>query len=350
MWGQSRRLSLLGRQVLGVLHRPAAVSLTLMLAMVSADAAGAADPVPPLQLDSKVPLGDVRGRIDHLAADIGRRRLYVAELGNDTVGVVDLAARKLLRTLSGFREPQGIGYARSADALFVANAADGSVRILSAEDFKPTGQVDLGRDADNVRVDDKSNRVFVGYGSGALAVLDARSHAKQSEITLKDHPESFQLEGAGRQVFVNVPDANQIAVVDRMTMTQTGTWRTADLRGNFPLVIDQKRQRILAVFRHPAKLGAFDMKDGSLLGTTGTCSDSDDVFLDSKRDLVYVICGEGFVDVLAANSAGYSKVARIQTSAGARTGLFVPELDILAIAVRATHDEMAAVWLYHPLP
>src|SRR5262245_8495752 len=34
---------------------------------------------------SKIPLGDVSGRIDHLAIDLARRRLFVAELGNDTV-------------------------------------------------------------------------------------------------------------------------------------------------------------------------------------------------------------------------------------------------------------------------
>ena len=45
----------------------------------------------PLQLEAKIPLGDVRGRIDHMAVDLKRQRLFVAELGNDSVGVVDLA-------------------------------------------------------------------------------------------------------------------------------------------------------------------------------------------------------------------------------------------------------------------
>jgi hypothetical protein len=48
----------------------------------------------PLQLEAKIPLGDVRGRIDHMAIDLSRQRLFVAELGNDSVGIVDLRSRR----------------------------------------------------------------------------------------------------------------------------------------------------------------------------------------------------------------------------------------------------------------
>ena len=80
-----------------------------------------------LQLETKIPLGDVKGRIDHMAIDLPRRRLFVAELGNDTVGVVDLNEQKVRHVITGLKEPQGLGYVPSSDTLFVANAADGSV-------------------------------------------------------------------------------------------------------------------------------------------------------------------------------------------------------------------------------
>src|SRR5712691_9421867 len=84
----------------------------------------------PLQLESKIPLGDVRGRIDHMAIDLPRQRLFVAELGNDSVGIVDLKNRKVVHTITGLKEPQGVGYVPSTDALYVANAGDGSVRLF----------------------------------------------------------------------------------------------------------------------------------------------------------------------------------------------------------------------------
>ena len=59
------------------------------LAMLSSTAAPAqSKDEKTLQLEAKILLGDVRGRIDHMAVDLKRQRLFVSELGNDSVGVV----------------------------------------------------------------------------------------------------------------------------------------------------------------------------------------------------------------------------------------------------------------------
>src|SRR5262245_39441044 len=137
---------------------------------------------PPMELESKIPLGEVSGRIDHLAIDLPRRRLFVAELGNNTVGVVDLNDRKVLHIIGGLKEPQGIGYLPSSDTVFVANAGDGSVLLFRGEDYEPVGQLDLGDDADNIRIDPVSGHVFVGYGDGALAIIDPATNGKIADI------------------------------------------------------------------------------------------------------------------------------------------------------------------------
>src|SRR5262245_21697266 len=145
----------------------------IAIAAVSPAANRASSQAPSLslmQLESKISLGDVSGRIDHLAIDLARRRLFVAELGNDTVGVVDFNEQKVQHVITGLKEPQGVGYVPSSDTLFVANAGDGSVLLFRGAEYAAAGRIDLGDDADNIRVDSASNRVFVGYGSGALAV------------------------------------------------------------------------------------------------------------------------------------------------------------------------------------
>src|SRR2546430_7137256 len=163
----------------------AAVSLT-------SDRAFSQTPSPSsLQLETKIPLGDVKGRIDHMAIDLPRRRLFVAELGNDTVGVIDLNEQKVQHVITGLKEPQGIGYVPSSDTLFVANAGDGSVLLFRGVDYAAAGRIDLGDDADNIRVDSASNRVFVGYGSGALAVIAPPADGKIADISFQDHPHNF---------------------------------------------------------------------------------------------------------------------------------------------------------------
>src|SRR5438270_1259210 len=304
---------------------------------------------PPLVLEAKIPLGDVSGRIDHLSMDMKRQRLFVAELGNNGLGVVDLAAGKVLRRIDGLSEPQGVAYVPFADSVFVANAGDGSVRVLLGDDLTPIGRIELGVDADNVRVDAARNRVFVGYGKGALAVIDPASQTKTADIRLKAHPEGFQIDETGTQIFVNVPDARGIEVVD-LAAGSTRALPTQGAGSNFPMAIDAEEHRVLLVFRSPPTLMALSSPDGHLAATVETCGDADDVFVDPKRHRVYVSCGEGVIDVLEPGEAGYQEIARVPTVSGARTALFVPELDRLFVAVRAASNEPAAIWVFRPTP
>ena len=212
-----------------------------------------------LKLETKIPLGDVRGRIDHMAIDLKRQRLFVAELGNDSVGIVDLPKRKMISRIPGLKEPQGVGYELSTDMLYVANAGDGSVRLFDGNDYGARERIELGSDADNIRIDAAANRIFVGYGSGALAVIDPSTHSKVGDIPLKAHPEAFQIDPDTSQIFVNLPDARGIAVVDRVSQKQIGEWPLADRGANFPMALDHVRRQVLVIFRAPAALGVFSM-------------------------------------------------------------------------------------------
>jgi len=311
---------------------------------VAAQTAGA-----PLVLETKIPLGSVSGRIDHLGIDTKRQRLFVAELGNNSLGVVDLAAGKVLRRIAGLSEPQGVAYVPSADSVYVANAGDGSVRVLRGDDLAPIGRIELGDDADNVRVDVQRNRVLVGYGKGALGIVDPETRTKAADIRLKAHPEGFQIDDAGTQVFVNVPDAREIEVVD-LTAESVRSLPTQGAGSNFPMAIDAEAHRVLVVFRSPPTLTALDSRDGHLVAKVETCGDADDVFVDAKRRRVYVSCGEGVVDVFGEAEAGYRRLARVPTVSGARTSLFAPELDRLFVAVRARSNEPAGIWVFRPAP
>jgi DNA-binding beta-propeller fold protein YncE len=325
--------------------------ITIGLATLAFTGAGSGQSVTekPLHLEGKIPLGNVAGRIDHMAIDLERHRLFVAELGNDSVGVVDLKAQKVVHRISGLKEPQGMAYIRMNDSLYIANGGDGSVRLFHGPDYSPARRIDLGADADNIRADLAANRILVGYGSGGIAVIDLGDNAKVKTFSLKAHPESFQLDAASGQVFVNVPNARTIAVLDANTGKETHTWPLLH-GGNFPMALDPERKRVLVAFRNPAKLGAFDWEAGGLASEVDICGDADDLFLDQKLNRIYVTCGAGFIDVLRADDAKYSRVTRVPTVAGARTGLFVPEMDRLLLGVRAGFKEPAAIWIYRTAP
>lgn len=298
----------------------------------------------PLTLERKIPLGTVNGRIDHMAIDRARQRLFVAELGNDSLGVVDLGAGTV-RHFTGLGEPQGIGYDAATDTVYVANGRDGSVRLFEHEALTPTSRIDLGSDADNVRIADGT--VFVGHSSGALALIDPQRRQKIADIPLRAHPESFRI-GATR-IFVNLPDAQEIAVIDRAGRKEVASWRYREASANFPMALDDSAHRVAVVYRRPPVLAIFDAQDGHIAAKAATCGDADDVFIDGKRQRIYVSCGEGFIETFAFDQQLHS-LGRTATAAGARTSLFVPENDRLYLAVRATGREPAAIWVFRPAP
>jgi DNA-binding beta-propeller fold protein YncE len=289
-----------------------------------------------LKLGKTIPLEKVKGRIDHLAVDVAGQRLFVAALGNDTVEVVDLKAGKRIQSVTGLAEPQGIAYVPEFKKLFVANGSDGTCRVLDSQSFKTIATVPLGDDADNVRYDEKAKQVYVGYGEGGLAVIDARNDTKIGDINLAAHPESFRLETNGSRIFVNVPGADEIAVVDRDKKAVTETWPVKDAKANFPLILDEANHRLFVGCRRPARLLTLEISSGKVVGSVEISGDTDDLFYDAKRQQVYVSGGAGYIDVINEAGASPGKLReRIPTASGARTSLFSPELDELYLAVRA---------------
>jgi hypothetical protein len=207
------------------------------------------------------------------------------------------------------------------------------------------GEVKLGEDADNIRLGGP-DRIFVGYGDGAIAVL--RTGKKVAELPLDVHPEAFQFDAENGRLFVNEPEAHGIAVIDEKTGQLRAKWGVHGLNGNFPMAFDEASHRLFVVYRNPATFAVFDTTNGNLLSQLSICGDADDVFFDAKRNQVYISCGEGVVTVVSAANQGVKEIGKVRTRTGARTSLFVPELDRLFVAVRANAGQPAEVWVLHP--
>jgi len=302
----------------------------------------------PLRLEKTIPLPNVEGRIDHLAFDVENQRLFVAALGNNTVEVVDIKSGKAVQTIGGLAEPQGIVYQPEKKRLWIANGEDGTVRIFDAQTWKPVRSIALGDDADNIRRDAATQRIYVGYGSGGLAAFDTEGN-KVADIKLDAHPESFQLEKNGSRIFVNLPNSKKIAVVDRAKSAVLTSWTTDDAASNFPMALNEAEAdgRLFVVCRRPAVLLVLDTKSGAVVAKLPTVGDSDDVFYDAKRKRIYASGGEGAIFVYQQQDPDhYSKIAQIDTVKAARTSLFVPELDRLFLAVRREGQNAAAIRVY----
>jgi DNA-binding beta-propeller fold protein YncE len=303
-----------------------------------------------LRMAQTISLPNVEGRIDHMAVDAKGRRLFIAALGNNSVEILDLNTGTHLKRVSGLHEPQGVGFSSEFNKLFIANGKTGVCDMLDGSSFELLKSVKFPDDADNIRYDAKGERVYVGYGDGGLGIIDARNGNHIGDIRLDAHPESFQLEKSGLRIFVNLPDSKKIAVVNRETRTVITTWATGAL-ANFPMALDEIHHRLFVGFRKPAKLMVLDTQSGKVIANLDTVGDADDIFYDSSRQRIYIAGGEGFLDIFQQlNPDDYQPMTKIPTAAGARTALFVPELDRLYVAVPHRGSQRAELRVYSAQP
>ncbi len=229
--------------------------------------------------------------------------------------------------------------------IVVASGGDGSCRFYDGSTFKLLKTVDCKEDADNVRYDADAKRIYVGYGSGALGIIDPEKGARIGDIPLEAHPESFQLESKGKRIFVNVPKASHIAVVDREKREVIAKWKLS-AGSNYPMALDEAGHRLFVGCRQPSKLLVFDTESGKEIAAVECSGDTDDVFNDAPSRRVFVSCGAGFLDMFDASEAAPKRTSKVATAAGARTCLCVADAGKVFLAVPHRGGQQAEVRVY----
>ncbi len=231
----------------------------------------------PLVLTEAIPLEGVKGRIDHFGS--AGNRLFVSALGNNTVEVIDISARTIVHTITGIPNPQGVVFAADANQLY-AGSSKGKLYIYDGTSFDVIKEIDFHSDVDNVRYDAANKRVYVGYGedeTGAIGIVDVTTNERlDEEYKLGAHPESFQLETSGPNIYANLPDLKQIAVINRSTHA-ISRWAVT-LQMNFPMALDETDHRLFVGTRAPARLAVFDTNSGHMITALPCVHDTDATF------------------------------------------------------------------------
>ena len=301
----------------------------------------------PLKLQQSIALPGVEGRIDHFAFDPVHERLFVCALGNHSLEIVDLRKGEKIHSIAGLGSPQGVAFIPELDRLLVATDDRGTCRIYDAKSFEQLSELSLQDDADNVRYDPASKKIYVGFGTGGIAIVNTTDGTQTGSIKLSAHPEAFELEKNGKRIFVNVPNSRHVAVIDRDKGEVVATWKTDLAFANFPMALDEANHRLLIGCRIPSKLVVLNTDSGDVVAKIDISGDPDEVFYDVKRRRIYTICGAGKIDIIdQSDPNNYKALTKIDTADGARTGLFVPERYTLFVAVPHRGSQHAEVRVY----
>ena len=305
-----------------------------------------------LQLVKIISLPGIKGRIDHLDINLKKQIVYVAALESNAIEIVDLNSGKVVHSITGLDEPQGIAYIPQSQEIFVANGGNGDCYFYNANTFEKVAVIHLKPDADDVRFDSADKNIYVGYGRGGIAIIDADKHKLVGDIKLPSHPEGFQIDKKNNLLYVNLPGPDLISIVDLQKLKLIRNISENYRSGNFPMALDLSGNRLFIGYRHPGKLVVMNTKSGHRISVNELTNDSDDLFYDEGSKRIYVSCGGGYTNLGYINifqlegGNKYNQIANIPTRNGARTSLLVPQLNLFLVAEPSVYSHDGELMVY----
>ncbi|MGC8823508.1 MAG: YncE family protein [Bacteroidales bacterium] len=348
-------------------------------------------------LENTIVLQNISGRLGHMAYSAKQGTIYLAALSNNTLEVIDLQDKKTIKSIKSLRQPVDVEYLPGSNVVLVACLGDGLCRAFNASTYKEETSFRFDQNVSLVKYNPSLQTIYIGYGEGAIALIDANMLKYKLSIKLPVHPEAITIDNSSDKMYVSLTKNREIGVIDLKNNTLGKTLHLPDGAENYPLAFDKINKRLFVGCRKPAKLLVLDAENGKKLAAIDLDAEVNELFYDEVRKQIYVTCGDGYLHIVkqdikeikqqveksaapgqtskttpktgsktkkttsqtskkpATNTQPqyrivkqdtYATVVRLFTASGARTSLYLPESSQLIVAAPASGDKDARLLVY----
>lgn len=304
-----------------------------------------------LELLQTIPLKGAPGRLDHVAIDRTHARLFVANLSNNSLDIVDLKAGKLIKQILDQKKIQGIAYSPELDRIYVGNGTAGTCNVFDGREYQLLKSIPLPG-ADNVRYLAGRGLIYVGHAEKKLTAFDAETYEIKATIELPGRPEGFQLETKRPRLYMNTVDPTRLVMVDTDKNELQHSYRLKLADRAYPLAVDEANHRLFLGCRDKPSVVVLNSETGEEVTSIAIPADIDDLFFDAKNKRLYASCGAGSLAVLRQRDADhYETLETMPTTKLARTCFFDPAGERLYLLVpRQEGEEGPSIRVYRPRP
>ena len=307
----------------------------------------------------RVELPGYSGDFDHFGVDVKGQRLFLAAEDHGTLEVFDLASGKHLKTVAGVEAPHAILYLPDANRLVVTDSGAGFTKVFDAHTYQLIDTIKLAPGADSMAYDPAGKFMYVVTGGkngnmaqSFIAKIDPRTGQQSAELKFDtDKVEAMAIEQKGSLMYVNVTGKNQVAVLNKDTLDLVKTWQVAEGTMNAAMAFDEANARLFIVTRKPYQLIVLDTASGRTVATFPAPECTNEAIYDARNRRVY-LAGDNFINVVQQSGPDdYRALGPVPTAKGAKTAIFVPQLNRLFAAVSPGEDKtVAAVLRFDVVP
>ena len=355
---ESARHAILGGRLLNA----TAVVLACCMSLAAPEASASDTPLV-LERSMKMPAVPPGPYSDYLYIDLAGKRLFATPQAAKAVAVLDLKDGNVLKMIPDIGNPHGVFYSATLKRLFVADGASGDVKVFSGEDYSLIKTIPLARGADWLVYDPHSQFIFVNNGGedagmdhSLISLVDTVRMEKVADIPIASPAlEASVIDPEKQLLYVNLIDESAVAVVDLSKRLKVATWKLPPGgHPNLAIALDAPRARLYVACRDSPMHGSIivlDTADGHPIATLPIGGWADGIFVDQKRQRIYVSTGVGHVETysIEANDA-YRRRAPVDTAVMAKTSLYSSELDRVYVSVPHLGSTTAQILIFKPSP
>jgi WD40 repeat protein len=332
-------------------------NLIAALAMVTflAGFTVAAQAPPPLKLVTQYTMpAAVKGRFDHLAADVpGNRLLLTAESAHEVL-VFNLHTGKYLQAITGLGIPHAIFFRDDLNRIDITDGGAGEVRAYNGRTYRQVDAVKLKVDSDSIGYDPATHDLYVVNGGGdahqsfsMLSVINTTTDKKVTDIKIDgDTLEAMALAPASPLLYINNPSKSLVDIVNRRTRAVVSTWPVTMGKRNVAMAFDPSTHRLFVACRSGV-IVVFDSKTGKQLQTLPIGTGVDDLIFDPASKRIYAACGSGVISVYHEDDPNhYTHLGDVAAAHGSKNEVLVPQLERLFTTIPPQGDALGKVYVY----
>src|SRR5450432_681900 len=210
---------------------------------------------------------------------VDESKLPPADRAADGIGVVDLASRKLLRTLPSGQDPESFDLSRDGKTLFVSNEETAEMSALDLRSGKIKGKAAVGQEPEGVTLRPDGKVVFVTSESdNAVFAVDTKKLTVLGRIATGPRPRGVVFTHDGATAFVTCENGAAVTVVDVAKIAPSGS-----------IKIEPKAKTVLG----PRPMGETLSPDGKTLYVSNGRGESVAVIDVASRKVERLIDGVG---------------------------------------------------------
>jgi DNA-binding beta-propeller fold protein YncE len=259
------------------------------------------------------------GGWDYVTVDAAHHRFFVTR--STHTQVIDTNTGKVLADIAGQIRSHGVALAPDAHRGFITDGGgSGQIVVFDLKTYKVLGKLNAMPDADGIIYDAGTNNVLAVSGDGhALMTFPPNIDLNGKippPIELGGSPEFLAANGQGK-VFVNLPDKNEVAIVDLQSRRVVARWPVAPGGENVGMAYDAETHRLFLGCRKPAKLIVMDSRNGDVLASLPIGEGNDAVKFGGGQ--AFASCRDGSLTVAGQRDGKWVVDQVVKTALGART-------------------------------